>query len=36
LGRVHYRAALQAKRKDVDIAAWEQACRERWGSKIPE
>ena len=32
---LYIRAALRAKRKDVDVDAWERACRERWGDKIP-
>ena len=32
---LHIRAALIAKRKDVDVDAWEKKCRDLWGEKIP-
>ena len=30
----HIRAALKAKRKDVDLEAWEQEVRRRWGARV--
>ena len=30
----HIRAALKAKRKDVDVEAWEREVRRRWGARV--